>query len=79
MQKRPNNFRVTQVDIKRKAVALAYEKGHINFSGSDGWCDRFVKRHDISSRARTNVSQRLSKDLVPKIVSCEGCVKKLPL
>ena len=69
MQKRPNNFRVTQVDIKRKAVALAYEKSHINFSGSDGWCDRFIKRCDLSSRARFNDAQRLPKDLVPKIGS----------
>ena len=50
-----------------KTVAMQHGDKYNDFVASDGWLNRFLLRNDLALRAKTSVSQRLPKDLVPKV------------
>ncbi|XP_046906537.1 zinc finger protein 106-like isoform X2 [Hypomesus transpacificus] len=47
------------VAIRLKASVMAKEMGHRDFTSSPSWCFRFLKRNNLSIRARTDVGQKL--------------------
>ena len=52
-----------------KTVAMQHGDKYNDFVASDGWLNRFLLRKDLALRAKTSVSQRLPKDLVPKVIN----------
>ena len=55
--------------LKLEAIRLHRADGNEEFKASEGWLYRFMQRNKISLRRKTTVSQRLPRDLVPKIAS----------
>ena len=51
-----------------KAKALACELDIKDFQGTSSWCFRFMKRHNLSIRTRTTVSQQLPDDYREKLM-----------
>ena len=64
---RSGNLRITCSALQRKAVELARCEGDTEFTASRGWLANFFHRHELSLRRKTSVSQRLPRDLVPKV------------
>ena len=64
---RSGNLRVTCSAIQRKAIELARCEGDTEFTASRGWLEKFFHRHQLSLRRKTSVSQRLPRDLIPKV------------
>ena len=59
---------VITVSIRLKAKALARELDINDFQGTPSWCFRFMKRHNLSIRTRTTVSQQLPDDYQEKLM-----------
>ena len=53
---------LSTVVIRARARQIAEDRGLTNFIGGPAWCHRFMKRNDLSVRARTTVGQRLPQD-----------------
>ena len=64
---RAHNLRVTRSNIQSKTLELTQARGE-DFRASDGWLQKFLKRHSFSLRRRTTVGQRLPQDLITKVV-----------
>lgn len=58
---------VSTVSIRLKATTIARDMEINNFQGGPSWCFRFMKRRNLSIRARTTVSQQLPKDYEEKL------------
>ena len=63
----------------QEALKLQREDGNNSFVASQGWLYRFMKRHKISLRRKTTLSQRLPRDLVPKIAQYIIKIRRLRL
>ena len=51
---RGNGDVVTRPSIQVRALQIAKELGHADFKASNGWCTRFMYRHDLcTNSART--------------------------
>ena len=61
------NSRVTCSGIQRKAIELARCEGDTEFTASRGWLEKFFHRHELSLHRKSSASQRLPRDLVPKV------------
>ena len=46
---RAQNLRVTRSNVQSKALELAQARGKEDFRGSDGWLQKFLKRHSFST------------------------------
>ena len=57
---------ITRSNVQSKALELTQARG--DFRASDGWLQKFLKRHSFSLRRRTMVDQRLPQDLITKVV-----------
>ena len=66
--KRSLRLRVTRKMVCQEAIKLHRQQGNTVFVASRGWLTRFMERQKISLRRRTTVSQRLPRDLAPKVV-----------
>lgn len=66
-QQRLRKERVTTVHIKLKAKLLAGEQGIVDFTGSSGWLQKFLKRSGLSMRVRTTAVQPLPNDWEEKV------------
>ena len=66
---------VSTVTIRMKATALAREMNINEFQGGPSWCFRFMRRRNLSIRARTTVSQQLPKDYQEKLATFRAYCK----
>ncbi len=58
---------VSTVSIRLKATAVARDMNINDFRGGPSWCFLFMKRHNLSIRTRTIISQQLPKDYEEKL------------
>ena len=66
---RAQNLRVTRTKIQYFAKDLAGKKYPGNtFAASNGWLDGFMKRNGLSLRQKTHQSQRLTSEILPKVL-----------
>ena len=49
---------LSTVVIRARARQIAEDRGLTNFIGGPAWCHRFMKRNDLSVRARTTVGRQ---------------------
>ncbi len=73
---RTRGLPVTQKAIMSKAQQIANENGVI-FKGSRGWCDKFMKRAQLSLRPRTTIGQTMPADFAEQISRYQAYVKTL--
>ena len=64
MEMRSGNLRVSRRMITEKAKQLSTSS---SFKASIGWLRRFMKRHALSLRRRTTISQKAPADVIPKL------------
>ena len=88
---RQQHLRVTSAAIQRKAIAMYAEstpgpssdasdgEASSTFTASRGWLEKFFKRHGLTIRRHTTISQRLPWDLVPKVVGFIIHLRRIPL
>lgn len=62
LAQRENNRPVSTVAIKLKAKLMAREKQIVDFKGGVHWVYKFMKRNQLSVRARTTVGQHLPEN-----------------
>ena len=65
---RAQNLRVTRSSVQSKALEFTQARRNEEFHASDGWLQKFLKRHSFCLRRRTTVGQRLPQDLITKVV-----------
>ena len=63
---RSRHLCVSRRMIQMQAKTLSTDDG---FKVSRGWLQRFMKRHDLSLRRKTTISQAVPSDVIPKLVS----------
>ena len=72
---RAQNLRITRSNVQSKALELAQAQGE-DFRASNGWLQKFLKRHSFSLRRRT-MGQRLPQNLITKVVGFIMSTRKL--
>ena len=73
---REKHLAVSTQMLREKAVALV-KPHHSAFKGSEGWLRKFMHRHSLVLRARTEVSRKLPSDLEAKIKDFYTSVRNL--
>ena len=68
-EQRQDGYIVTRNLIRLHAQVLAQKRNVANFSGTNSWCTRFMKRRGLAIRQKTKIAQKLPNDLEEKIVS----------
>ena len=63
---RPRHLRVSRRMIRVQTKLLSSDD---SFKASRGWLDHFMKRHSLSLRRKTTISQSVPCDVIPKLVS----------
>ena len=74
-----SGYAVSRLGIRLKALRMCKEGLHPStptFSASAGWCTRFMKRHSLSIRQKTKISQHLPKDMDNKVLSFQRYIIK---
>ena len=59
LQERAKERRVSTIDVKVKALKIAEERHISDFKGTNKWCNKFMKRCDLSVRAVSSLGQPL--------------------
>lgn len=67
MEQRAACRSVSTITIRLKAITMAQDMEINDFRGGPSWCFRFMRRHNLSIRTRTTVSQQLPKDYEEKL------------
>ena len=65
---RAQNLCVTRKNFRNKALELTWAQGTKDFHASDGWLQKFLKRHSFFLCQRATVGQRLPQDLITKVI-----------
>ncbi len=68
IDKRNAGISVSTKMIINEALRFAKKHGNQNFSASEGWCYRFMKRQGLSMRTRTTLAQKMPADYEEKIL-----------
>lgn len=69
------SLRVSRQMIQRKAIEVLFggapddEKENTEFTASDGWLTKFLKRNHFSLRKRTTIAQKTPEDIAEKVIS----------
>ena len=66
-EQRQNGYVVTRSSIRIYALKEAKKSGIGDFTASPGWCNRFMRRHNLVLRKRTKIAQKLPDELSDKI------------
>ena len=77
---RKNRYIVTCFHVQLQARKMSKDVKYgvsENFKVSNGWCQKFMKRHSLALRQRTKISQKLPKDLDEKITKFHTFVLNL--
>ena len=74
---RAQHLRVSRTMIQQKAIQLHF--GEEDFSASRGWLENFLRRHNISLRRKTTVSQRLPEHMIAKVSSFVLRIRRMRL
>lgn len=77
VEQRECGYIVTRNQIMLKAKKISKMENIQNFKGNRGWCDRFMKRKNLSIRQKTKIAQKLPKDLEDKITKFLSYVIRL--
>ena len=75
LQQREMHIPVSRQSIQDYAKRLCTETNP-DFVASSGWLDKFMRRHHLSLRSRTSMSQKLPADLEDKVSSFHQFVRK---
>ena len=68
--RRLKGLRVSKKLIMRKALHLSKEQQNMDdFTASNGWIQKFMRRHGLSLRRKTTVAQKDPEQLVDKLVA----------
>ena len=65
-EQRNSGYIVTMLHIQQKALKLSTNP---SFKASIGWAQKFMKRHGLTLRLKTKISQKLPDDLEEQILS----------
>ncbi len=74
LESRSAGLAVATAVVRIKAKEIARQRGITDFKASPGWCFRFLRRHNISIRRRTHISQKLPSDYDDKLLSFQKFV-----
>lgn len=66
IDQRSSGYIVTSLHIRLQAQKFCKDS---NFKASNGWTQKFMKRHGLAIRQRTKIAQKLPNDLEEKIAS----------
>ncbi|XP_017276655.1 telomere-associated protein RIF1 isoform X1 [Kryptolebias marmoratus] len=66
---------VSTVQIRLKAKSIACQMNIDNFNGGPSWCFRFMRRKNLSIRARTTLCQQLPPDYQEKVANFQQFVE----
>lgn len=82
LESRHNGYIITRTNIRLKALSMSKNpqftaQKPVDFVASLGWCNRFMKRHDLRVRNRTKLAQKLPKELETKVESFQRFVIQL--
>ena len=53
--------------IRLRTKSLAKKMGQTSFMASVGWCNRFMRRHNLVIRRKTKIAHKLPEDLEEKL------------
>ena len=73
---REKHLAISTQMLRDKALLLV-RSHNPSFTASEGWIRRFMRRHNLTLRARTSVSQKLPSNLETKINEFHVDVKEL--
>ena len=77
-ERRKSGCAISTIELRLHAGNLAKEYNPLtNFKASSKWCFNFMKRHDISIRRRTSISQKLPDDHEQKLIEFQRFVIKM--
>ncbi|KAG8231968.1 hypothetical protein J437_LFUL008889, partial [Ladona fulva] len=68
IDKRNSGISVSTKMIINEAKEFAEKQGNQNFSRSEGWCYRFMKRHGLSMCTKITIAQEMPADYEEKIL-----------
>lgn len=71
---RQQGIGVSTTEVKIKAKIIAKQMKIATFKASQGWCNRFFRRHNLSMRRRTHIAQRLPEDYEDKVTDFQRFV-----
>uniref|UniRef100_A0A915KK04 HTH CENPB-type domain-containing protein n=1 Tax=Romanomermis culicivorax TaxID=13658 RepID=A0A915KK04_ROMCU len=72
---------ILELTVTCKWVMLLAEalSGQNDFQASQGWLQKFLQRSNLTLRRRTTISQKLPKDVLPKLMDFVIYVRKLQM
>lgn len=76
-EKRDSGIGVSTTEIRMRAIQLHKSNSEVEFKASLCWCQRFMKRHDLSVRRRTTIAQKLPVDYADKVTDFQKFVIKI--
>ncbi|XP_075207983.1 uncharacterized protein LOC142312884 [Anomaloglossus baeobatrachus] len=69
IQHRNNGLTVSRKMIICEAKRIATEKSLWDFTGTDSWCHRFLKRSGLAKCTKTRIAQKMPKEYEKKLLS----------
>ena len=68
---------LSQEHIHLNTLQIARTDKMANFKGTVSWCDRFMKRKNLTLHLKTKIAQKLPQDYEERITSFKGFMIRL--